>query len=279
MACFNKDIFMSTKKVLVAFLIIVVAIGGFVAGLMLLRERQDIREEASTPTGTATVSISPESGNYNIGDSINTTVTFNPKNVVINGVAVRLTYPFSGSTPEVTVSSIEVNSTLLSSGDWTCPTQDSTLSGETVIIDIACANTSASGFTSNEDTLLANVKLDVVRTPQASPFVIRFDNARSVITRKSDNQDVLLVPTSSGSYTVAGSGPTAKPTLAVTGTVTPSPKLSTTLTPTLKLTGSLTPTPIVGKGGELPDAGVSLPTIFGVSLGILLVAGAVLLAL
>jgi hypothetical protein len=271
---------MPTKKILVALLIIVVAIGGFVAGLMLLQEQQEIREEASTPTGTATVSISPESGNYNVGDTINASIYFDPKGVIINGVAVRLTYPFSGSSPEVTVTSIEVSSSLLSSGDWTCPTQDSSLSGDIVIIDVACANTSASGFTANADTLLANIRLNVVRTPQASPFVIRFDNARSVITRKSDNQDVLLVPTSSGTYTIAGSGPTATPTSGVTGTVTPSPILTTTLTPTASPTGtlSLTPTTVVGKGGELPDAGVSLPTIFGVSLGILIIAGAVLLA-
>ena len=255
---------MQAKKILVATLIIVVAVGGFVAGLFLLRQNQDIREEASTPTGTATASISPETGNYNLGDTINTTVSFNPKNVVINGVAVRLTYPFSGSTPEVTVTSIEVNSSLLSSGDWTCPTQDSSLSGEAVIIDIACANTSANGFTSNADTLLARVNLKVERAPQASPYVIRFDNARSVITRKSDNKDVLLIPATSGTYTVGGS------TQKLTGT------------PTVKPTGSVTATPTpttVGKGGTLPDAGVSLPTIFGVSLGVLLIAAAVLLAL
>ena len=274
---------MQAKKILVATLIIVVAVGGFVAGLFLLRQNQDIREEASTPTGTATASISPETGNYNLGDTINTTVSFNPKNVVINGVAVRLTYPFSGSTPEVTVTSIEVNSSLLSSGDWTCPTQDSSLSGEAVIIDIACANTSANGFTSNADTLLARVNLKVERAPQASPYVIRFDNARSVITRKSDNQDVLLIPATSGTYTVGGStqvtnSPT--PSTKVSGTVTPTQKL--TGTPTVKPTGSVTamPTPTtVGKGGTLPDAGVSLPTIFGVSLGVLLIAAAVLLAL
>jgi hypothetical protein len=273
---------MPAKKIVVALLIIVVAIGGFVAGLVLLQDRQDIEEEASTPTGTATASISPESGNYEVGDTIDTRVSFDPKGVVINGVAVRLTYPFSGSTPEVAVSSIEVNSSLLSSGDWTCPTQDSNLSGDTVIIDIACANTSAEGFTANTDTLLANVKLNVERTPQASPFVVRFDNVNSVIYRKSDNQDILLVPFSEGSYAIGGAASTVTPTSGVTGTVTPTPKttLTVTPTPTSTLSGTVTPTPTVTtKGGELPDAGVSLPTVFGISFGILVIAGAVLLAL
>lgn len=270
---------MQAKKVLVAGLIILVAIGGFVAGLFLLKQNQEIREEASTPTGTATAAISPDSGNFDVGDTISTSVYFNPKNIVINGVAVRLTYPFSGSTPEVTVTSIEVNSTLLSSGDWTCPTQDSTLSGQTVVIDVACANTSASGFTANNDTLLANIDLKVERAPEASPFVIRFNNERSVITRKSDNNDILLTPTSTGSYTVGEilTTSTPTPTSRITGTVTPTPRLSASPTATPRPSGTVTPTPTTG--GTLPDAGVSLPTVFGISLGILVIAAAVLLAL
>ncbi len=275
---------MSAKKVFVALIIIVVAIGGFVAGLMLLKEKQNIEEQASTPTGSATVSINPQTGTYNVGDTINTSVYFNPKGVIVNGVAIRLTYPFTGSTPEITVSSIEINSSLLSSGDWTCPTQDSSLSGDVVIIDIGCANTSAAGFTTTSETLLANIKLNVERSPQVSPFVIRFDNANSVITRKSDGQDILLVPTSTGSYSIAGSV-TASPTPSVKVTTTPTPtlKLTVTATPTASVTATptktLTPTPTAGAGGNLPDAGFSLPTLLSVGFGILVIAGAVLLAL
>lgn len=271
---------MPAKKIIVALLIIAVAVGGFVAGLVLLQENQDIGEEASTPTGTATVSLTPESGSYEVGDTINTKVSFNPNGVVINGVAVQLTYPFSGTTPEVTVSSIEVNSSLLSTGDWTCPTQNSDLSGNMVTIDIGCANTSAEGFTANTDTLLANITLNVTKVPQASPFVVSFNNVESVIYRKSDGQDILLVPASTGSYVVGGAEPTAVPTSPVTGTVTPTTKITTTVTPTSVPSGTVTPIPTAtSKGGTLPDAGVSLPTVFGVSFGILVIAGAVLLAL
>ena len=96
-----------------------------------------------------------------------------------------MTYPFSGATPEISVSSIQVNQTLLSSGDWTCPTQNSKLEGINVVIDIACGNTSAAGFTANTDTLLASVSLKVERAPTVSPLIMRFDPAKSVITRKS----------------------------------------------------------------------------------------------
>lgn len=272
---------MPAKKIIVALLIIAVAIGGFVAGLVLLQENQDIEEEASTTTGTATVSLTPESGDYEVGDTIETSVKFNPNGVVINGVAVQLKYPFTGTTPEVTVSKIEVNSSLLSTGDWTCPTQNSDLVGNEVIIDIGCANTSSEGFTTSTDTLLAKITLNVTRTPESSPFVVSFNNVESVIYRKSDGQDILLVPASTGSYVIGGAEITAEPTEPASGTVTPTPTITATLTPTSTPSGTLTltPTPVITKGGTLPDAGVSLPTIFGVSFGILVIAGAVMLAL
>jgi hypothetical protein len=232
-------------------------------------------EEAAVPTGTAEVSITPETGNFEVGDTINTSVYFNPANNVISGVAVRITYPFSGATPEVSVQSIQVNQTLLSSGDWTCPTQAHKEEGINEVIDIACGNTSAAGFTANTDTLLANITLRVDRAPAVSPLVLRFDHVKSVITRKSDNQDVLLIPTSSGSYTIAGAGTqitsTPTPTTAVTGTISP----TKTPTPTSVATGSATPT----GAQQLPDAGVSYPTLFGIGLGVLVIVGAMLLAL
>ncbi|KKQ51796.1 MAG: Mucin related 82C [Candidatus Woesebacteria bacterium GW2011_GWB1_39_10b] len=269
---------MPAKKIIVALLIIVVAVGGFVAGLFLLRERQELREEASVPTGQAEVSITPESGDYVVGETINASIYFNPANIAISGVAVRLTYPFSGTTPEVSVAAIEVNSALLSSGDWTCPIQNSSLSGGNVVVDISCTNTSAFGFSANTATLLANLNLRVDRAPSVSPLVIRFDPAESIITRKTNNEDILLIPTSTGSYTVAGAtnqvtgSPT--PTTRVTGS--PSPTTRLTATPTGALT--LTPTATTTKGG-LPDAGVSYPTFIGAGLGILVIIGAALLAL
>ena len=274
---------MSAKRIVVALLIIVVAVGGFVAGLMLLRERQDIREEAAVPGGQAEVSLTPESGSYDVGDTISTSVYFNPANIAVSGVAVRLTYPFSGASPEVTVSDITVNSSLLSSGDWTCPTQNSTQQGGNVVVDVACANTSAAGFTTNTNTLLANISFKVNSAPPVSPLIVRFDPALSVITRKTDNQDVLLIPASTGSFTIAGAQVVETPTTApgVTGAVeteTPTPTTKLTATPTTRLTA--TPTTATAKGGEeLPDAGVSYPTIFGVGLGVLMIIFAIVLAI
>jgi hypothetical protein len=281
---------MPIKKLAVVFVIIAVAIGGFATGLYLLRQRQDIREQAAVPGGDAEVSLTPATGNYNVGDTINTSVNFNTAGIAVSGIAVRLSYPFSGSTPEVSVSGIRVNTALLSSGNWTCPTQNASQQGGNVIIDIACANTSASGFTSGSDTLLANIDLKINRAPSAA-LEVRFDPALSVVTRKSDNQDILLIPSSTGNYTIAGAvavTSTPVPT-AVQGTPTPT---TIAASPTRVATGTRTPTPTVdaGTGGigetltptpstTLPDAGVSYPTLMGIGLGMMVLIGAALLAL
>jgi hypothetical protein len=264
---------MPAKRIIIALLIILVAVGGFVAGLVLLKQRQTLNEQAAVPGGQAEVSITPSSGNFNVGDMVETTISFNPANISISGVAVRLTYPFSGTTPEVTVDSINLNSALTSTGDWTCPTQTSSQQGTNVIIDIACANTSASGFTANTDTQLAKVKLKVNTTPATQPFIVRFDPALSVITRKSDNQDILLIPTSTGSFTVGGAVQSPTPSLKLSPTVTP--KVKTTATPTTVKSGTITPT----KTSTLPETGVSYPTVFALGLGIMVVVGSLLLAI
>jgi len=273
---------MQTKKIVAALVIILVAVGGFVAGLILLQQDQDFEQKAAVPGGQATVSVEPATGNFDVDQTISPKIYFDTANISISGIAIRLSYPYSGSTPEVSVSGIDINQTLLSSGDWTCPTKNSSLQGGNVVIDIACANVSASGYATSGKTLLADINLKVNRTPQSNPLTLRFDPSLSIITQKSNNQDILLIPASTGSYTIAGGNVatlTPTPTSKVSGTPTPTSKVTATLTPTTKL--SPTPTSSVSKGGveELPDAGVSMPTILGVGMGVFAVIGAILLAL
>lgn len=272
---------MPTKKIIVAILIIVVAIGGFVAGLLLIRQRQDLEDEAAVVGGQATVSITPQTGDYEVGDSITVSVHFNPSNIAISSVGVRLAYPFTGVTPEITVSEVDINPSFISSAYWTCPTQtDPKLEGSNVVFDIACANTSSAGFTANADTLLANITLFVERPlpTNINPLILRFDPSTSMITRESDKQDILLIPQSTGSYTISSTDAQATATPTPTGIVGGDDLTSTptsTLTPTSVSTISATPT----TADQLPDAGVSLPTLMGVGAGILILFAALVLAL
>lgn len=266
---------MSGRKIIVALVIILVAIGGFVAGLFLLQERQELRDEAAVPGGQATVSLEPTTGNYEVGDTIQASVFFNTANIAVNGVAVRLTYAFSGATPEVTVTSIDINPTILTSGEWNCPTKNATEQGSDVVIDIACVNDSAFGFTSTTDTLLANITLNVEREPGLGALTLRFVSEQSIITQKTTGEDILLIPASTGNFTIGGSTVTGTPILTATSIPTASPTPTKFVTSTPTPTRALTATPTTA---QLPDAGVSYPTIVGLGVGILVIMGGLLLA-
>lgn len=280
----------TAKRIIFAIIVLLVAGGGIIMGLRLIRERQELREEAAVPGGQAQASLSPETGSFGVGDTFPISVYFNTANIPISGISVRLTYPYSGTTPEYVASDIEINSVLLSSGDWTCPTRNVSAEGGTVNIDIACANISASGFSNSSNTLLATFDFTIERTPLIDPMTLRFDPSMSIVTRKSDGQDILLIPTSTGEYTVSGAtGPTATPTPTIssqatptqapTSTVTPTPTTRLSPTPTSTGSATLTPTTTTKGGQELPDAGVSYPTIFGIFIGILSILGAFVLIL
>lgn len=273
---------MPAKKIILALLITAVSVGGFVTGLILLGQDQDIGRQAAVPGGQATVSISPSSGNYDVGDTIQTSVSFNTAGIAVSGVAVRLTYPFTGSSPEVTVGEIEINPSFTNSSDWTCPTKSTSQQSGNVIIEIACANTSSSGFQTSADVLLATMDLSVEREPETVPFTIRFDDSLSIITQQSTGEDILLTPSSTGTYSIGGSGnqATATPTPTstddlsptATGSLPPTTTSSVTATPTLVSTGSATPT-------GLPDSGVGDLTFWGAGLGVLLILGSLIFAI
>lgn len=264
---------MPIKRIGVSILFVAVLVSGLVAGVVLLRERQDLRKLASTPDGEATVTLSPESGTYQVGDTFTVSVFFNTSNLPISGVATLLTYPYAGSSANVSVSNVQVNPTIMSSGEWTCPTVNSSESSGLVQIEIACANISATGFSSNTNVLFATFDVNVDAVPTNNPVVVEFDPGESIITKKVTGQDVLLVPTSKGTFTIgqiAVATVTPAPTGVVQITLTP------TLTPTPTTILALTPT---STQAVLPDAGVALPTTFGILLGIGAIVGSLLLVL
>ena len=153
-----------------------------------------------------------------------------------------------------------------------------------MVIDIACANQSESGFISNQNVKLADIQFSVESEPSTDPLTMRFDAAESIITEKSTGQDILLVPSSSGSYTIGTNDaePTAEPTdTEEEASPTPTTRLTTTPSPTGTVTTTATPSPTktVTKGGEeLPDAGIGYPTMMGAGFGLLILLGAILLA-
>jgi len=271
---------MDSKRVIITSLVTIVGFGGIVSGALLLRQRQDLQSSAAVPGGKAQLTLTPVSGSFEVGDSIPVSVYFKTKTsdtdiaAAVSGVAVRVTYPYTGATPEISASDVEINPNLLSTGDWSCPTNNVTTVAGSVNIDIACANISASGYTANSDSLLATFNLTINRTPSAAPFTIRFDPSNSVITEKNSGEDILALPQSVGSYSIGGAVPTS-----TVGSPTPTTSLTTSLTPTVTKAASATPTKVSITSSTLPDAGYSLPTLVGIGLGVIAIFASLVFAL
>lgn len=288
---------MARKNIFVSILILFILGGGIVAGVLLVREQQELREKAAVPGGQARVSLFPTTGKFNIGDSLPVSIYFNTSGVSISSIRLRLIYPFTGTSPEVTASDIEINQVIEKSGNWNCPTKSVTTEGQNIAVDIACANIGATGYATTSDTLLATFKLNVTRIPQTNPFTLRFDPSQSIITQKSNGQDILNIPdneTGIATYTISTPvGPTPTPTKVLSPTptlrpsATPTPTRVPTATPTSRIsptpTGTIavTPTKVATPTAAttLPDAGYSLPSYIGLGLGLILIISAIFLAL
>lgn len=238
----NKGKF--TYKTILAVFFLLLTLVGIPLGVFLIKQHQEIRKKAAVPGGEATVSLSPPSGSYQIGQSFPVSIFFKTANVSISGVAIRITYPYNGSTPELTASGIQINPSLLTTGDWSCPVKTITPEGGIIKIDIACLNTNIAGFATSTETLLASFNLIANQIPATNPTILSFDPTQSIITRKSDGQDTLLIPTSTGSYTITlQTTPTPTRTPIPTATRTPIPIQTPTSSPTPSPTMTLTPSP------------------------------------
>lgn len=274
------------RKYLLWIILVVILIGGVVVGLLLVQQQQIFKQKASTPTGTATVSIQPATGSFERGTSNSISVYFNTHGISVSGVNVRITYSNLG------VLASQINTLQLTSGgDWVCPVKTVTTSGSTGEIDIVCKNSAAAGYSNNADTLLATFNLTASQVPIQNPLIVSFDAAGTSITQKSDGADIALTPNSTGSYTItdviAGS-PTATPIVVVSSQkATPTGSalaLAATATPLLIATATPFATATLGAtfaptNPPIPVTGFDTPTILGVAGGILLLVlgGAVLI--
>lgn len=252
------------KKFLLVILLLIILAIGLWATLSLTKERQEIRKKAAVPQGEATVSLSPTTGTYEAGQSFQVSIFFNTAGIAISGISVRVTYPYGGTTPELAASGLQLDSSFLAGGNWMCPVKSIDSKGGMVKIDIACVNVNtAINFSTTTSTPFASFNLVAQSIPATNPTIFRFDPAKSVIVRKSDGQDVLLTPTSTGTYTIAGEG-IGGAGFNPSPTPTTTPRVVTP-TPTPRVT---TPTPAQGgQGGTTPITGQGTLTLVFVLVG------------
>ena len=201
------------------FVLVIGAIG-LIVGVSSLNSSQDLRQQASTPSGTVEVSLraptSPTTPNQNLPLS----VMLNTKSMQVDGVQLAIALPKTFSNPVAQISS-------------TLPLQivfqqlEQTTTQNIVKLIIISTQISQPFSTSSFESI---VQINSAPT-LGGTFEINSDNTRSIVTRHdSDPPQDVLKPIAPISVVVSGGPPITAP---------PSP----TVTPTIMPGASPTPTP------------------------------------
>lgn len=235
---------MSGKKKFLIGLVLIILLAALLAGLYLIRQQQLVGKKAAIPTGTATIKLSPETKTVAPGTTFPVQILFTTGGQPISAVTVDLSYPYTGSAPPIIVSNLQLNASLLATGEWSVPIKNFPSENGLARIRLAAANTSLGGYSSTTETLLATI---IFQGNSPGTITVTFNPTESKITMKATGQDNLLIPASTGIYTVQGVSASPTPT---TGVV-PSP------TPTQRPAGSPTPTTPPGTG--LTCSGLDIP--------------------
>jgi hypothetical protein len=185
----------------------------------------DLTAPTSTPTTapTATPTTGPSSEgeifiNPNLttkspGDIWTSTLRFrtggNPGAQAISGISIRLTYPYSGVTPELDVvdgagsptNSITPDPVLVASQDWAFSVNSVSRQNNIVMIDFAAVNTSITGFTSSSLVELATINFKANSIPSGGQVVVAFDMTETKMMTKLNPTNILKTP-GSAFYTI-----------------------------------------------------------------------------
>lgn len=240
-----KSVSAHSGRTIVIILVAVIGgallLGGLFLAYQLMHSDQDVRQQASSPTGTATVNISPATAQLAPNGTQTFNVSFNPQNNLISGIAIRVQYPIANNQSLITPAT-PVAIVTQTDQNWNCPVTTTNSTATLGTIDVACLYLSTAGFTGQSDVPLFTFQITAGSTATTAPITLAFDPTQTVITRKSDNQDVAAIPQSSANLTIIGS-PTATPTPTQPPTPTATPPAGATATPTRTPTPTSTPRP------------------------------------
>lgn len=279
------------KKYLLAILVIILLSAGVVVGLILVKNNQLFNQKASTPTGTATISISPATANFDRGVANPVTVSFNTGGVLVKTFQAVINYSNVG----VQASNIQLNPDLAAQG-WSIVYKNISTTGSTDAIQLsATVGQAGPGYSNTTDTPIFTFDVTATQVPSINPVEFSFDPdaTLTVLIQASDGSDISMTPNTSGLYTITDTiaqSPTPTPIIVVTNpTPTPvdtqAPSSTSTPVPTSTTTATVTTTPVptattialasgtaspAATAAALPVTGFDTPTIVGGATGILL---------
>lgn len=204
---------MSSLRKVVAGLVI---LAGMAVGIYLVGQKQLMGKKASVPAGTVQVKLVPSSQTVGIGEVLPVNVNLTPGTDPISAVTLELNYDYSESLgPPLSVISVDMNSVLLGTGEWSMPIKSFSTANGRVAIKMALVNSSLTGYFASSELTLATIRF---QGNSVGAIALTFDPVESKVFTKQ-GADVLTDPTGVvGRYTV-GVGPTA----VLTPTPTPGP--------------------------------------------------------
>lgn len=247
-------------KLILAIVGIVVLIGGLITGLILSRQKQVVKKEAATSTGVAKIFITPETKVIDVDQTFSANIILDTAGQKISAITVDLGYTYSGTTPPLTATDIQISSNFIVDNRWSFPIKTINAGDGRVQIKIGGLNSSSEGYSTQGEETVATITF---KGQTAGSVNATFNSTTTKVTSKTTGEDILLVPNSSGSYTVRGTTETPTPTATATASATPLSVVRSTATPT--------PVPV-------PQSGISFPSLISLSLAGVLIIGAVLLA-
>jgi hypothetical protein len=266
-----KSTKLPTKLVVVGTVMLVLVLG-LIASLFLVRQKQNVKEEAATPTGIVKVFITPETKTVQVGDEFTADILLDTAGQYVSALTIQLEYSYTGDDPPIDATDVQTSTDLMTNKEWSFPVKTTTTTGGKVVIRIAGFNKSTTGFKSTGEEKVATVTFEALSNGKIDAT---FNSSESRVTSKTTTQDILLIPSSKGTYTAqGGTDATASPTPS--GSASPVPSGSASPSSSSTPSGSTTPSGS-GSPAPIPVTGSSTPTLIGIGLGALLLIGSAVL--
>jgi hypothetical protein len=196
---------------------------GLILAKLFSNQEQDVRNQASTGTGTAEVALTPPKLSLTGGETGSMTISFNTKGQLISGISLRVQYHFVGNEPELVASDL-VDIIKNNDSNWNCAVKQINTQSQVVQIDLGCLYQSQKGYKTNNTQTLATFKLTANANAEESVYTLTFDHEETIMTLKSTGEDVAAIPQNTATVNViVGDNRTANTPTPTMTSDTPTP--------------------------------------------------------
>lgn len=192
----------------------------------------ELRKKASVPLGDATLTLVTDSAQRYVGDVFPVKIYLNTHGNPISGIGLKLSYPFSGTSPELEVLDSDLNASNVQIKSHASELDSNFVTNVnyvyrqpatngTVFIDLGITNASVSGFMNTTDQLLAEIVFkanrvttkSIVHDPDGSQIIKKADPPMDILRTINPLDITVLADTAAPTVTITG-GPAQNETIS-----------------------------------------------------------------